>query len=47
MLCAAEAKEEGSSTTNNARHFMAVSLLKMYHTFMLTFTGIIVEGELA
>ena len=35
MLWATEAKGEGSSTTSNARHLMAVSLLRKHQIFML------------
>jgi hypothetical protein len=38
---------EGSSTTSNSRHFIAVSLLKMHQIFMLAFAGLRVEGEVA
>ena len=39
MLWATQAKGEGSSTTSNSRHFMALSLLKMHQIFMLAFAG--------
>jgi hypothetical protein len=38
---------EGYSTTSNSRHFMAMSLLKMRQIFMLAFSRLRVEGEVA